>query len=109
MGGRGWTRTIDPLINISRSLLSYPPGTSLPYSHEPGRENSLKIMQSHTFLQTREDSNPRQRFWRPPCYRCTTGPCNDNLHRLPLRTTFFKYMMVLPKKKITRARAKNKY
>ena len=25
--GRGWTRTIDPLINISRSLLSYPPKT----------------------------------------------------------------------------------
>ena len=47
MGGRGWTRTIDPLVKTSRSLLSYPPGTSLPYSHEPGRENSLKIMQSH--------------------------------------------------------------
>ena len=25
--GRGWTRTIDPLINISRSLLSYSPKT----------------------------------------------------------------------------------
>ena len=31
MGGRGWTRTIDPLVKTSRSLLSYPPGTSLPY------------------------------------------------------------------------------
>ena len=31
MGGRGWTRTIDPLVETSRSLLSYPPGTSLPY------------------------------------------------------------------------------
>ena len=98
MGGRGWTRTIDPLVKTSRSLLSYPPGTSLPYSHEPGSEDSLKIMQSHTFLQTREDSNPRQRFWRPPC--STTAPqarvraIFTDCHYEQL---FFKYMMVLPK------------
>ena len=28
MGGRGWTRTIDPLVNTNRSLLSYPSAVS---------------------------------------------------------------------------------
>lgn len=28
----------------------------------------------------REGSNPGLRFWRPPCYRCTTGVCYNPSH-----------------------------
>ena len=40
--GRGWTRTIDPLItSISRSCYySYPPG-AVPHSHEHETDNIL--------------------------------------------------------------------